>query len=343
MPLWERENQLEGGLMNEKFLTMNEIERLMASSLDSAQMERLHAVLSHCLIDENDFPSVLGKHSNNQSLLEAFLGAKRLEGCSERSLRYYASTLKKFMETVHKPLAHVSTDDVRNYLANYQARGNLSNVTADNVRRVISSLFSWLEIEDLIYKSPVRRIKKIRTLKAVKPVISDESLEALRDSCTTMRDLAMIDMLSSTGVRVGELVKLNREDIDFEGRECIVRGKGGKERKVYFDARTKVHLKAYLEQRQDGNPALFASLNAPFNRLEISGVEIRLRKLGAVAQQQRIHPHKFRRTLATRAIDKGMPIEQVQVLLGHSKIDTTLCYAMVDQQNVKQSHHRYIS
>ena len=343
MLLQQLTDRSEGSIMNEKFLTMNEIERLMASSLDGAQMKRLHVVLSHCLIDESDFPSVSGKYSSNQGLLEAFLGAKRLEGCSERSLRYYSSTLKKFITSVSKPLSHVSTDDVREYLANYQALGNLSNVTADNVRRVISSLFSWLEIEDLIYKSPVRRIKKIRTLKAIKPVISDESLESLRDNCTTLRDLAMIDMLSSTGVRVGELVKLNRDDIDFEGRECVVRGKGGKERKVYFDARTKVHLKAYLDQRQDGNAALFASLNAPFNRLEISGVEIRLRKLGSMARQQRIHPHKFRRTLATRAIDKGMPIEQVQVLLGHSKIDTTLCYAMVDQQNVKQSHHRYIS
>lgn len=329
--------------MNEKFLTMGEIERLMASSLDGAQMKRLHVVLTHCLIDENDFPSAQEKYSNNEGLLEVFLSAKRLEGCSERSLRYYASTLKKFMETVDKPMSHVSTDDVRVYLMNYQSLGNLSNVTADNVRRVISSLFSWLEIEDLIYKSPVRRIKKIRTLKAVKPVISDESLESLRDNCTTMRDLAIVDMLSSTGVRVGELVKLNRSDIDFEGRECIVRGKGGKERKVYFDARTKVHLKTYLDHRRDEDPALFVSLNAPFNRLEISGVEIRLRKLGSTARQSRIHPHKFRRTLATRAIDKGMPIEQVQVLLGHSKIDTTLCYAMVDQQNVKQSHHRYIS
>ncbi len=329
--------------MDEKFLTMNEIERLMVSSLDSAQMKRLHIVLSHCLIDENDFPSVLAKYSNNEGLFEAFLGAKRLEGCSERSLRYYSSTLKKFLDAVGKPLSQVTTDGVREYLANYQAQGNLSNVTADNVRRVISSLFSWLEAEDLIYKSPVRRIKKIRTLKAVKPVISDESLESLRDNCATSRDLAMIDMLSSTGMRVGELVKLNRDDIDFEGRECIVRGKGSKERKVYFDARTKVHLKAYLEERRDENPALFVSLNAPFNRLEISGIEIRLRKLGATARQPRIHPHKFRRTLATRAIDKGMPIEQVQVLLGHSKIDTTLCYAMVDQQNVKQSHHKYIS
>lgn len=329
--------------MNEKFLTMGEIERLMASSLDGAQMKRLHVVLSHCLIDENDFPSALGKYGTNDGLLEAFLGAKRLEGCSERSIRYYSSTLNKFMEKMDKPLSHISTDDVREYLASYQALGNLSNVTADNVRRVISSLFSWLEVEDLIYKSPVRRIKKIRTIKAVKPVISDESMESLRDNCTTLRDLAMVDMLSSTGVRVGELVKLNRDDIDYEGRECIVRGKGCKERKVYFDARTKVHLKAYLEHRRDQNPALFVSLNAPFKRLEISGIEIRLRQLGSTARQPRVHPHKFRRTLATRAIDKGMPIEQVQVLLGHSKIDTTLCYAMVDQQNVKRSHHKYIS
>lgn len=332
-----------GETMREKLLKIQEIEHMMAAVLDGSQLKRLHDVLNQCLLNEKDFEVVLGAFGSNEEVLEAFLCAKRLEGCSERSLRYYATTLRRFMAQIDKPVSRVSTDDVRQYLIDYQACGTLSNVTADNIRRVISSLFSWLEIEDLIYKSPVRRIKKIRSTKSVKPVISDEAMVALRDGCATMRDLSLLDLLSSTGIRVGELVKLNRDDMDFEGRECIVRGKGSKERRVYFDARTKVHLKTYLAQRKDSNPALFVSLKAPYRRLEISGVETRLRKLGEKTNQARIHPHKFRRTLATRAIDKGMPIEQVQVLLGHSKIDTTLCYAMVDQQNVKHSHCRYIS
>ncbi|QKF07548.1 tyrosine-type recombinase/integrase [Berryella wangjianweii] len=328
--------------MQEKLLEISEIERLMAPALDGGQMMRLHAVLSHCLIDEGDFPSAEGRYQDNEHAIEAFLSAKTIEGCSPRTLAYYGSTLRRFSDAVAKSFASMSTDDVRGYLFSCQSANGVSNVTVDNVRRIISSLFSWLEAEDLIYKSPARRIKKIRATKDVKPIISDESMETLRDGCCNVRDLAIIDLLSSTGMRVGELVKLDRADIDFEGRECIVHGKGSKERKVYFDARAKVHLRDYLTMRNDGNPALFVSLNAPHDRLEISGVEAMLRKLGREKLGQRIHPHKFRRTLATRAIDKGMPIEQVQVLLGHSKIDTTLCYAMVDQQNVKQSHHKYI-
>ncbi len=329
--------------MEEKMMTMREVERLMSPALDAAQMERLHAVLTHCLVSGGDFTGCGGDATrSNNELLEAFLGAKSVEGCSGRSVKYYAVTLRRFLNEVEKPLRSMTTDDVRTYLADCQKGGRVSNVTVDNIRRVISSLFSWLEAEDIIYKSPVRRIKKVRSAKCVKPTISDEAMEHLRDCCKTARDLAIVDLLSSTGMRVGELVKLNRSDIDFEGRECVVRGKGSKERRVYFDAKAKIHLCTYLDERNDDNDALFVSLNGPHERLQISGVETRLRELGRDAVHQRIHPHKFRRTMATRAIDKGMPIEQVQILLGHSKIETTLCYAMVDQQNVKRSHRRYI-
>ena len=164
----------------------------------------------------------------------------------------------------------------------------------------------------------------------------------MRDSADCVRDLAIIDMLASTGMRVGELVKLNKADIDFQNRECVVLGKGNKQRKVYFDARTKIHLKKYLASRCDDNEALFVSLQKPYNRLQISGVEIRLRELGKKLNLNKVHPHKFRRTLATMAIDKGMPIEQVQQLLGHQSVDTTLQYAMVNQNNVKASHKKYI-
>ena len=312
----------------------------MAPMLTADQAAELHGVLVACLVGEG---KGAGLRRTTDEYVELFLAAKRLEGCSDRSLRYYATTLAKFSGSIEKPAHDMTTDDIRDYLAGYSKGGRAGKATVDNVRRVISSFFSWLEDEDCIYKSPVRRIKKIRTSRVLKPVYSDESLEVLRDSCGEVRDLAMIDLLSSTGIRVGELVRLNRGDIDFDARECIVHGKGDKERRVYFDARAKTHMLAYLEGRTDESEALFVSLRRPFRRLEISGVEARLRKLGDDAGVKHVHPHKFRRTLATKAIDKGMPIEQVQVLLGHSKIDTTLCYAMVDQDNVKRSHRKYIS
>ena len=271
-----------------------------------------------------------------------FINSKKVEGCSERTLNYYKTTIDNMILSINKDIKIIDTDDLREYLTNYQEKNQCSKVTVDNVRRILSSFFSWLEDEDYILKSPIRRIHKIKTTKVVRETYSDETLEKLRDGCEEMRDLAIIDFLSSTGVRVGELVKLNKEDIDFENRSCVVFGKGSKEREVYFDARTKLHLEKYLQLRTDDNPALFVSLLSPHSRLEISGVEIRLRKLGRDLELQRVHPHKFRRTLATRAIDKGMPIEQVQRLLGHAKIDTTLQYAMVNQNNVKISHHKYI-
>ncbi len=317
-----------------------EIEHLMAPIMDGMQMRHLHAVLVSCLCVEETPERLQARPMGD--FIDEFLAAKRLEGCSERSLCYYASTLRGFSEKTRKGIGEVTTDDVRTYLSDYQGASGASNVTVDNIRRIISSFYTWLEVEDYIYKSPVKRIRKIRASRPVKPVYSDEMIETLRDHCTEPRDLAIIDLLASAGIRVGELVRLNRDDINIESRECIVHGKGSKERIAYFDARAKVHLQAYLGQRSDDNAALFVSLNKPYKRLEISGVESRLRKLGRKLDLPRVYPHKFRRTLATKAIDKGMPIEQVQVLLGHSKIDTTLCYAMVDQENVKQSHRRYI-
>ncbi len=274
--------------------------------------------------------------------LALFISAKRVEGCSDKSLRYYESTIRNMLESIGTSAKQITTEDLRTYLDGYQRRGTVSKVTLDNVRRILSSFFAWLEDEDYIVKSPVRRIHKVKTGKSVKETYSDESLELMRDHCDNTRDLAMIDLLASTGIRVGELVKLNRADVDFDNRECIVFGKGSKERKVYFDARTKIHLQRYLAERTDDNEALFVSLLKPFERLQISGVEIRLRKIGKELNFHKVHPHKFRRTMATMAIDKGMPIEQVQQLLGHQSIDTTLQYAMVNQNNVKESHRKFI-
>lgn len=311
----------------------------MAEFLSIPQMKKLQEVLLEQLTESKPQKEEI----SNEEYLKLFLDAKKIEGCSDRTLQYYKVTVQHMISKIVAPIRKVTTDEIRGYLVDYQKINNCSKVTVDNVRRNISSFFSWLEEEDYILKSPMRRIHKIKTKTVVKEVISDEAMEILRDNCAEPRDLAMIDLLYSTGIRVGELVNLNISDMDFERRECVVYGKGDKERRVYFDAKAKIHLQNYLAERTDENPALFVTLDAPHERLKISGVEIRIRQLGRRLGLPRIHPHKFRRTMATRAIDKGMPIEQVQTILGHSQIDTTMQYAIVNQNNVKTSHQKYIA
>ena len=311
----------------------------MSEYLTVEQMKKLQEVIVKTFA-ENEAPKT--EISNNE-FLKMFLDAKRIEGCSDRTIKYYRVTIEHLLKNVVSPIRKITTEMMRAYLVDYQKINNCGKTTVDNIRRNISSFFSWLEEEDYILKSPMRRIHKIKTQKTVKNIISDEEIEKLRDNCKNIRDTAMIDLLYSTGIRVGELVKLNIEDIDFSERECVVFGKGDKERRVYFDAKSKIHLKNYIESRKDNNPALFVTLNAPYDRLKISGVEIRIRELGRMLNLEKIHPHKFRRTMATRAIDKGMPIEQVQKILGHSQIDTTMQYAIVNQNNVKASHRKYIA
>ena len=326
--------------MKEKVI--KEIEQKMASILNNEQKEKLKEVLLYTFynIEVTSIKDELVEDTTDYAKM--FIAAKRIEGCSERTLNYYETTIKTMVEKLSKKINSIETEDLRNYLSEYQAKNNCSKVTIDNVRRILSSFFAWLEDEDYIMKSPVRRIHKVKATQTVKETYTDEELEEMRDACLEIRDLAMVDFLASTGVRVGELVNLDRVDIDMQERSCVVLGKGGKEREVYFDARTKIHLQNYLNSRTDNNPALFVSLLRPYDRLKISGVEIRLRELGKKINIKKIHPHKFRRTMATKAIDKGMPIEQVQVLLGHRKIDTTLQYAMVNQNNVRNSHKRFI-
>ena len=311
----------------------------MAEVLTIPQMKRLQEVLIDNLCEGNTKKITI----SNEEYLRMFLEAKRIEGCSERTTQYYRVTIEKMLDSIETPIRKVTTEEIRGYLAKYQEDNNCGKVTVDNIRRNISSFFSWMEEEDYILKSPMKRIHKIKAPTQVKEIISDEAIETLRDHCSCKRDLAMIDLLYSTGIRVGELVNLDREDIDFEKRECVVFGKGSKERRVYFDAKAKIHLRDYLKSRTDDNEALFVTLDAPYDRLKISGVEIRIRGLGRRVNLNKVHPHKFRRTMATRAIDKGMPIEQVQKILGHSQIDTTMQYAIVNQNNVKASHQRYIA
>ena len=329
--IWKENTNMEEKLVK----ILNE----MADYLNISQMKKLQETLLKHLA-ENEAKT---EEIPNVEYLKMFIDAKQIEGCSERTLQYYRVTIEHMLGSIETPIRKITTDEIRGYLVDYQKVNNCSKVTVDNVRRNMSSFFSWLEEEDYILKSPMRRIHKIKTKQPVKETITDEMIEKLRDNCTCVRDLAMIDLLYSTGIRVGELVGLNISDIDFEERECIVFGKGDKERRVYFDAKAKLHLQEYIDSRNDDNPALFVTLDAPHARLKISGVEIRVRELGRKLNIDKIHPHKFRRTMATRAIDKGMPIEQVQKILGHSQIDTTMQYAIVNQNNVKVSHRRYIA
>ena len=321
---------------------IEEVKMRMLPYLNSVQMVKLSQVLETVLQGLDIETLEEEAKLDSDSLLAAFITAKKLEGCSEKTLAYYQKSIEAVLQAIGKEVRQITTDDLRAYLTRYQATNGVSKVTIDNVRRNLSSFFAWLEDEDFIIKSPVRRIRRIKTAKVIKETYSDENLEVMRDRCTNERDLALIDLLASSGMRAGELVKLNRADVDFEERECVVFGKGSKERYVYFDARAKIHLQNYLAARQDDNPALFVSLRAPYRRLQIGGLEIRLRQLGKRLNLPKVYPHKFRRTMATAAIDKGMPVEQLQKLLGHERIDTTMHYAMVKQQNVKTAHRKYI-
>ena len=321
---------------------MNEIVQQMLPYLGNSQLCKLQEVLEHSLYNYVISETINEVGDDSQYLIDAFVYAKHIEGCSEKTLKYYRTTIETMTEAINKGVRHMQTDDLRTYLTNYQDKHKSSRVTIDNIRRILSSFFSWLEDEDHILKSPVRRIHRVKTATNIKGTYTDEELEKMRDNCTELRDLAIIDMLASTGMRIGEMVLLNKADIDFNERECVVFGKGDKERVVYFDARTKIHLQNYIDSRNDKEPALFVTLRAPYTRITIGGIESRLREMGKSLEIEKVHPHKFRRTLATMAIDKGMPIEQLQRLLGHKRIDTTLQYAMVKQSNVKHAHRKYI-
>ena len=330
-----------------KELFIKEVTTKMADFLDDNQRIRLREILTEiCLnyqIEIIEQTKRQETQKNNTDILDRFIASKEIEGYSTRTLNYYRDNINKMLDTVNLPINEITTEILRNYLSDYKSNSNAGMVTIDNIRRTSSSFFAWLENEDYIVKSPVRRIHKVKTTRRVKETLTDENLEKLRDTCSNVRDLAILELLISTGMRVGELIRLNISDINFQERSCIVLGKGNSEREVYFSAKSKMYIKKYLETRTDNNEALFVSLIKPYNRLGISGVEILIRNLGREANINKVHPHKFRRTMATMAIDKGMPIEQVQKLLGHIKIDTTMEYAMVNQNNVKNSHRKYVN
>ena len=336
--LWEVEGVCN---MNAKTQIIEKLQEQLIKTLDAEKANRICRILDEILA-EFSICKISKRETKTDLLLDDFIQAKKLEGCSAKTLAYYKSTLEKLFISSKKIATEISSEDIRTYLSNFQTSRQVSKMTIDNNRRIFSTFFSWLENEDLIIKSPMRKIHKVKQDITVQKVFTDENMVILRDNCMDARSKALVDLLESTGMRVGELVKLNRTDIDFEQRQTIVIGKGSKEREVYFNASAKLHLKEYLNSRIDDSPALFVQKKAPYNRLSISGIESSLRKLGQCANINKVHPHRFRRTMATEAINRGMPIEQVQRLLGHAKIDTTMRYAQVDQQNVKMSHRKYL-
>ena len=275
------------------------------------------------------------------NLLKEFLLTKKLEGCSMRTLRDYHDKIMKLIDWTDKDLRELTTKDIRTYLYQYQEDRKVSRSTLDGMRLVISTFYTFMENEDIISKNPVRRIHKIKYDEIVRPPFSDEELETIRKTTTNIRDLAIVDLLYSSGMRIGECVSLNIKDMNFAEREVIVYGKGGKERICYFNARTKIEILEYLQSRVDQEPALFVSRNYPYNRLKKGGVEHMLKKIEEKTGIQRIHPHRFRRTLATNLLDKGMSLEQVQRILGHKKIETTLIYANVNQSVTKMNHQKF--
>ena len=321
---------------------INEIQRKMLPYLNNEQLLHLKAVL------EASFQGVIiemGEEqpkAGEQDSAAAFITAKRIEGCSEKTLAYYSKTIEAMLNGVGKLPQQITTDDLRKYLTDYQTQRHSSKVTIDNIRRILSSFFSWLEDEDFIVKSPVRRIHKVKTAKIIKETYTDEALELMRDNCSTVRDLAIIDLLASSGMRVGELVTLNREDINFNERECVVFGKGNKERKVFFNDRSILRLSEYIDYRKDNCEYLFCSLKKPFRRLNVGGVETNVKNIGKKAGVANCHPHRFRRTMACNALKKGMPIEQIQALLGHENIETTKVYLCIDTDKLAVEHNRYL-
>lgn len=279
--------------------------------------------------------------NDNLKILKFYLRSKERNGCSEETIDNYRLHISTFLYTNIVALKDISAVDIYKYLDRYKLSHNISNNTLDNIRRVLNGFFNYLEEEDFILKSPCRKIHRIKGEEIIKAPFTEEAIELLRDICPTIRELALVDFLNSSGVRVGELIKLNRNDISLLTKEGIVFGKGGRERVIYFDAKAKVHLQKYLASRHDCNPALFVNSKAPYNRITKSGVEFIISELGRAAGVKNAYPHRFRRSLATRLLARGMPIEQVQKILGHKKIETTLIYAKVNSLDVKRNHERY--
>ena len=276
-----------------------------------------------------------------EGMLNRFIATKRLEGTAETTIRLYYPYLIGLIRALGKPLYKVDTYDIRYYLSLYKQQRQVANRTLENMRKCFSSFFGWLSDEGLIGKNPCKAIKAIKYEKTVKKPFSPEERERLKNACTNLRDLALIEFLYASGCRVSEVVKLDRSDIKFHSRDVVVLGKGGKERRIYLTEVATMHLANYLAQRRDESSALFVSRHAPHGRMGKTGIEAVLRKLGEKTGIEKVHPHRYRRTLATNLVDRGAPIQDVQQILGHADIRTTQIYLYNNPQNIRYSYEKY--
>ena len=328
--------------------TISSILGKMGEHLDKNQLMILDKVLVSEFIDKEIIEqnnALVVYDGMSEKLISQFLTVKSIDGCSDKTINTYSFHLHKLIDTITtKSVLNLTTNDIRGFLAIYKERRKVSNVTLNNMRHSMSSFFKYLHESGYIKENPMRQISSIKTKQIIKKPFSDEELEKLRICCASNeRNLAIIEFLYSTGVRVSEMCALNRDQIDFNQKECIVFGKGAKERIVYINSRAYIHLQKYLHMRTDSNPALFVGLRKPYGRISKEGVETMLRTVGRKAGVQNTHPHRFRRTMATNALNRGMPLQEVQKILGHAKTDTTMSYCTVSQENVKLSHKKYIA
>lgn len=332
--------------MEPRIKLIDSILQAMAPEVTELQLEKLQRILyikaDMYEIQERCTEVAIQDHSS-EGLLRRFLAAKRLEGKAESTIRQYYLVLSQLIHGLRVPIHEVGIYDLRFYFSVYKEQHKVGNRTLDNMRKYCSSFFGWLSDEGLIGENPARGLKSIKYIKTVKQAFSDEERELLKNSCENLRDLALTEVLYASGLRVSELVSLNRNDIDFISREAVVLGKGGKERRFYLSRVSCLYLKRYLETRKDTCPALFTGLRAPARRLTKNGVEAALRRLGRRAEVEKVHPHRYRRTLATNLIDRGANIQDVQQILGHADIRTTQIYYCVNQERVRHSYEKYVA
>jgi len=317
---------------------------LSAADFTAEQMRKIDSAISlafdgYDVVNANIENTLIADIPEDARALQMFFVAKKIEGMSEKSLAYYQIVLRKFFTLIQKPLPHIKTDDIRFYLASNQ---KLSLTTVNNERRILLSFFNWLTTEEYIIKNPVARIKNVKEPKVVKKPFTDTEIEELRDAIDNHRDLAILALLVSTGMRNSEMCGLNVSDVDFVSGEVIVKGKGSKERICYLNEIAKKRIKDYLSERSCVSDALFTSCDKSGRRLQSGGVGTMLRQLGVRAGVENVHAHRFRRTAATKALNRGMPVEQVQKMLGHEKIDTTMRYAIAADNALKHSHEKYM-
>lgn len=315
----------------------------MAHVVDQvAEFNEFMKVFNH---PDNEFlnHTIIEEFTRPRNVAREFITTKHGEGCSIETCKSYFMTIRLFLyDYRNKAIQDIESAEIKYWLLNYQATHHLSNSSLDNFRRYLNSFYNFLLSEEYIIKNPMLAIHRIKSDKTLKLPFTEDDLERIRDACESSREVALVDFLYCTGARVSEAANSDIADFNFQTMEGYVYGKGGKERMVYLDTRTKIHIERYLHYRKDTNPALFVRIASPYERMSKAQIEYTIKQIGERAGVENCHPHRFRRTLATRLLERGMPIEQVQAILGHEKLDTTLIYAKVNQTSVKMNHGKFV-